>query len=134
MIYILPDSVLQPDPWGHGSCSFALGLLDSSFKEEHCPQIVDMQVESVLPLSFPQTYLDCYLHGHWDEDTSPRMSVTSPLPLVGVRLLLSHQEWSSITEDQFILKVVWIRTCMVFRNWHLLSDTCIPFSLPHEGI
>ena len=47
----LLDYVPQPDPSGHAPCSIALALLDCSFEEERRSRMINVQVESVLPLS-----------------------------------------------------------------------------------
>ena len=68
----MPDYVPQPDPSGHTSCPIALALLDCSFEEEHHSRAIDVQVESVLPLSplllGVQSSLDKSLQGRHEED------------------------------------------------------------------
>ncbi len=65
---------------------------------------------------------------------SPRaVSVTSPPPTVGARLLLFHQEWVTITENRFVLEIVRIGASLVFHVQPPLSAGFIPFSLPREG-
>ena len=68
----LSDNVLQPDHLGVESCSITLESLDRSFEEERRTHMLDLQVESVLPLSHlvvgVQSYLDRYLQGCQEED------------------------------------------------------------------
>ena len=61
------------------------------------------------------------------------LCITSPPPQVGVRLLQFHHEWASVLENQFVLEVIRVGASLVFPVRPLLSSSCIPFSLPHEG-
>ena len=38
-----------------------------------------------------------------------------------------------MTENQFILEVIWAGASLVFPVWPPLSNLCVPFSLPHKG-
>ncbi len=65
---------------------------------------------------------------------SPReMCITSPLPKVGARLLQFYHEWALVTENWLVLEVIWVWAFLVFPIWPWLSNSCVPFSLPHEG-
>ena len=69
---MLPDFLPPPDPSSHTPCSITLASLDCLFEEERCSRTIDMQVESVLPLSLVllgvQSFLDRYLQGRCEED------------------------------------------------------------------
>ena len=65
---------------------------------------------------------------------SPReMCFTSPPPQVGARLLQFYHKWALVTENWFVLKVIWVGASLVFPVQPPLSDSCVPFSLHHEG-
>ena len=48
-------------------------------------------------------------------------------------LLQFYHEWALVTENRFILEVIWVRASLVFPIRPPLSNLCIPFLLPHEG-
>ncbi len=59
--------------------------------------------------------------------------VSSPLPQVGPRLLQFYCEWALVTENGFVLEVIHVGASLVFPTQPPLSDSCVPFSLHHEG-